>query len=79
MKPKTIQKYSNIIVRLDDNIILEQTDYQTYTIDQIKKFVKYTLDDSYHGKIVNVTYIRYVKKSNGVIRYRGDDSFQLEI
>lgn len=79
MKPKTIQKYANIIVRYNDEIILEQTDYSTYTIDQIKKFVQYTIDESYSGKRVQVNYLRYIKKDNGVVRYRGDDSFNLDI
>ena len=79
MKPKTIQKYANIIVKYNDDIVLEQTDYSTYTIDQIKKFVQYTIDESYSGKRVQVNYIRYIKKDNGVVRYRGDDSFNLEI
>jgi len=79
MKPKTLQKFANVIVKYQDNIILEETDYSTYTIDQIKKYVQYTIDESYSGKTVHVTYIRYIKKDNGVVRYRGDDSFLLDI
>lgn len=79
MKSKTIQKFANIIVKIDDNIILEETDYSTYTIDQIKKFVQFTVDEKYVGKTVHVNYIRYIKKSNGVVRYRGDDSFSMQI
>lgn len=78
-KPKTIQKFANIIIRLDNVIISDETDYSTYTIDQIHKYVQFTIDEKYIGKTVHVTYIRYIMKSNGVVRYRGDDSFMMNI
>lgn len=78
MKSITINKYTNIIVKLDESNLLDEI-CNVYNIIDIKKHVTKKLSNDYKGKTVEVVYIRYIEKDNGIIRYRGDNSFNFEI